>query len=140
MVMVMVMVKIVDIKIQVFAEAVRGVEQNSLEPNFSSLASAHKECTVSMVVVIVMMMVLLMMMMMVMMVNSLASAHKECTVSCGGLLVILIKMMMMRIDGDINIFQYMSQYINININVIRKWGGQRKQTMLNVWFSSPAFS
>ena len=36
-------------RFQVFAKAVHGVDRSSLEPNFSIVASAHKECKVRLI-------------------------------------------------------------------------------------------
>ena len=50
MMMMMVMMTFINCKTmcrsQVFAKAVHGVDRSSLEPNFSIVASAHKECKV----------------------------------------------------------------------------------------------
>ena len=37
-------------RFQVFAKAVHGVDQSLLEPNYSIVASAHKECKVRLIV------------------------------------------------------------------------------------------
>ena len=53
MIMMMAMMTFINCKtmcrFQVFAKAVHGVDRSSLEPNFSIVASAHKECKVRLI-------------------------------------------------------------------------------------------